>query len=1520
MVATALLAPLAHADWNLLMRDVVSGGSDTQVGSGAEAETIINLGAPNATYNFNDYSDVRAKIDVAGAGSFSGSDNLPNGSGSGDDYVLKATAFVEIPAGDWTIGFGRDDGGYLRIDPNNTDGFPGFTTEYSTNGDPTAGDNEVRYNGTGGHSWTWGTFTLAAPLTTTIEVVMFERGGGDSLEVGMASGLQSTFSTGTWNLLIDGQDGWTVSDTVLNDTDPPVLVATGSDPAPVIGTDIYAGANLQATFDETIQLYTGGGTPGTITVAEVGGDGSSDFVIDLSSLPDPDGTVTASGNLLIIDPAVDLEQGTDYEVTISSNVAEDDFSTPNVYGGTSSSEWTFTVAGGDATAPVIVPPTSPADDATGVTPDVDLVATFDEDIVINSGSGSVLLDEDFDSSDGGFTVKVAGQTGTTWEHGAPDSIGIVGNTVTDDADGGGQCWATDLGDSGIPEAGYYDDVTVTCLRSPVIDLTSAALAQLTFMEALDVHVGNGDTTVVRLIDDTTDAEIAVVHTSVDGDVNNSPWEAANGGSPIDLSAGLGQQVRIEWCLTGLAGGSNDYLGWYIDNVVVTATAPSDVISLKNLTDATETLIPVDDSSQVSVSGGTLTISPSIPLAGGRNYAVQIGSTAIRNYNDIDFAGIADDTTWNFATTDMTTYAGEAGNYNKDTWNDPANWSAGVPSGGLSAIIDTGEYASVSEGYSGVPCPAYTGDLTLNANSTLEIAADSTDTDMNALGGGTITMNTGSEIAFRRSADSTHSQDIVVAGDAEIDLCRSTNAHVRDRTFNGEISGPGRLSIYGESRNNGYFNGNNASWSGGLRAYNGNSMVFGGAANSLGTGDVTIDAGMSLGITAADAMGDAATLFLNGSPGSDNGSARTKLVMNADDTINQAFIDGNPLQPGTYGRVGTPASVDNEVSWISGDGVLTVSSVAADGTAPTVVITGPAALNPIYGTPTITYTLSFDEDIEPGTVDASDFGNAGTAPATIGTVTRTSVSPYPAVYTVEVVPSGAGTVDIEVTGVVEDFAGNALAVPVSGGPVYTLDTSAQPARDTIAIESYAEGQDVGGSGDKTLATGFDASAGDKLVVVIGGEHGFGGNTGGQFNSMTYSGETMTRVVHEEAGIPTAAIFYLDDPASFSPGNIVVNQGNHNGSIFGIYLLSGTAPGVGASDKSTSNAVNLLTSTPNARVIAGVLNSGPNGGNGGTNMSADLPLIEDTLSDLESGSRWVSMSYGSANLATPTQGFSFSGANASDLLATVAVEIPAAELVGGGSPEIAVEEDSTDIPNATGSVDFGTATIGTDNDMVFTILNTGDDDLHLIGSPLVDISGDADFTVTVQPATNPVPATTGTTSFTVRFTPAATGARSATISIASDDSDENPFTFSVTGTGQTAYAAWSGGLDFEVDTNGDGIGNGMAFLLGAADPDADATGLLPTVSESGGDLVLSFSMLNAANRGGASMATQHSADLGATDAWDAAGNEETVPETTGTVGVVDFDITPNGILNDVTVTIPASEANGGSKLFGRLLATE
>jgi len=75
------------------------------------------------------------------------------------------------------------------------------------------------------------------------------------------------------------------------------------------------------------------------------------------------------------------------------------------------------------------------------------------------------------------------------------------------------------------------------------------------------------------------------------------------------------------------------------------------------------------------------------------------------------------------------------------------------------------------------------------------------------------------------------------------------------------------------------------------------------------------------------------------------------------------------------------------------------------------------------------------------------------------------------------------------------------------------------------------------------------------------------------------------------------------------------------------------------------------------------------------------------------------------------------------------------------------------------------------------------LNLTDSPKVQISGThaGDFTVTSQPS-SPIAGSGGTTTFEITFDPSALGLREADVSIVNDDPDENPYNFSIQGTGQ------------------------------------------------------------------------------------------------------------------------------------------
>ncbi|MDD3686717.1 MAG: MBG domain-containing protein, partial [Bacteroidales bacterium] len=118
----------------------------------------------------------------------------------------------------------------------------------------------------------------------------------------------------------------------------------------------------------------------------------------------------------------------------------------------------------------------------------------------------------------------------------------------------------------------------------------------------------------------------------------------------------------------------------------------------------------------------------------------------------------------------------------------------------------------------------------------------------------------------------------------------------------------------------------------------------------------------------------------------------------------------------------------------------------------------------------------------------------------------------------------------------------------------------------------------------------------------------------------------------------------------------------------------------------------------------------------------------------------------------------------------------------SPEINVKQNVTNIASGD-SYDFGSILYGNSSSAIsFTIENSGGGDLNLTGTPKIDKStGDVGaFTINQASVSSPV-APAGSTSFTVIYTPPAAGSHTTNLVIANDDSDENPYTIVLQGTG-------------------------------------------------------------------------------------------------------------------------------------------
>jgi alpha-tubulin suppressor-like RCC1 family protein len=168
------------------------------------------------------------------------------------------------------------------------------------------------------------------------------------------------------------------------------------------------------------------------------------------------------------------------------------------------------------------------------------------------------------------------------------------------------------------------------------------------------------------------------------------------------------------------------------------------------------------------------------------------------------------------------------------------------------------------------------------------------------------------------------------------------------------------------------------------------------------------------------------------------------------------------------------------------------------------------------------------------------------------------------------------------------------------------------------------------------------------------------------------------------------------------------------------------------------------------------------------------------------------------------------------------LASAELTAVGLlPEIVVEEPLGNAISDGGARDFGSIFVGAGATRVFTIKNTGAGDL--IGLALtVDGTDASDFSVTASPASS-LNGPAGSTSFAIRFSPSSVGAKTASLHLASNDADENPFDIALSGTGTSSAlsATYADGTEVPLTVESfTATGNTVAFALDFV-PDAGTT---------------------------------------------------------------------------------------------------
>ncbi len=267
----------------------------------------------------------------------------------------------------------------------------------------------------------------------------------------------------------------------------------------------------------------------------------------------------------------------------------------------------------------------------------------------------------------------------------------------------------------------------------------------------------------------------------------------------------------------------------------------------------------------------------------------------------------------------------------------------------------------------------------------------------------------------------------------------------------------------------------------INTYSGTTTVSGGilamGANNVipDASNVSIDDGTFNAATFTDSAGSLDVTNANSTINLGTGAALAFANSSSVDwtgatlNITGTFVSGASL------RFGTDAAglTDNQLLLISAagfinfdldvNGYLIATPDGGDMTPPTLTsITDNVSGGPINIGATVTYTVTFSEDIDDASVTAVDFDNDGSAGITVGAISETS--PTSGVFTVAVTANSAGTLNLRIpTGaVIEDVALNDLVVPVTDDTIITVRNAYQTWALTNAISS-APGQDKDGDG-------------------------------------------------------------------------------------------------------------------------------------------------------------------------------------------------------------------------------------------------------------------------------------------------------------------------------------------------------------------------------------------------------------------------------------------------------------------------
>ncbi|MGB1129535.1 MAG: Ig-like domain-containing protein, partial [Haloferula sp.] len=258
------------------------------------------------------------------------------------------------------------------------------------------------------------------------------------------------------------------------------------------------------------------------------------------------------------------------------------------------------------------------------------------------------------------------------------------------------------------------------------------------------------------------------------------------------------------------------------------------------------------------------------------------------------------------------------------------------------------------------------------------------------------------------------------------------------------------------------------------------------------------------------------------------------------------------------RVKARNGLSNETNWSA-----VSSAVAGDGSLPAIPPTltsagfvddqGGAAVTRLDP---VTYTVSFSQDMDASTVDASDFGNDGSSAITIGAITETS----PGVFSIEVTPTTAGTLRLEIPSgaVLLDAFGTALdtSSDIRDDTSIPVDAITTTVPDVVGLAQATAEADLLAAflvvGTVTTTTSETVPAGDVISQGLpAGSSAAEGTSVSLTVSLGPPDTTPPSLVtldptDESTGVnvATSLTMTFDEDVQAGTGNVVIRDGSDN----------------------------------------------------------------------------------------------------------------------------------------------------------------------------------------------------------------------------------------------------------------------------------------------------------------------------------------------------------------------------------------